>query len=61
MKGLSAKLNLQFCPQPQEQLNILTAYLRSNYFYCIWCGTVHDDERDLKQNCPGPTRADHDE
>lgn len=47
--------------EPQEQLNILTAYLRSNYFYCIWCGTVHDDERDLKQNCPGPTRADHDD
>ncbi|KAK8746240.1 hypothetical protein OTU49_017318 [Cherax quadricarinatus] len=47
--------------EPEEQLNILTAYLRSTYCYCIWCGTVYDDERDLKQNCPGVTRADHDD
>ena len=47
--------------EPQEQLNILTAYLRTQYLYCLWCGTVYDDERDLKQNCPGPTREDHDD
>lgn len=47
--------------EPQEQLNILTAYLRSQYLYCLWCGTVFDDERDLKLNCPGPTREDHDD
>ncbi|XP_045598202.1 G patch domain-containing protein 11 isoform X1 [Procambarus clarkii] len=47
--------------EPEEQLNILTAYLRSTYCYCIWCCAVYDDERDLKQNCPGPTRADHDD
>ncbi|XP_071547481.1 G patch domain-containing protein 11-like [Panulirus ornatus] len=47
--------------EPEEQLNILTDYLRSTYMYCIWCCTVYDDERDLKQNCPGPTRADHDD
>lgn len=47
--------------EPEEQLNILTSYLRATYCYCIWCGTVYDDERDLKQNCPGPTRADHDD
>ncbi|KAK7065282.1 G patch domain-containing protein 11 [Halocaridina rubra] len=47
--------------EPQEQLQILTAYLRSTYVYCLWCGTVYDDERDLKLNCPGPTREDHDD
>lgn len=47
--------------EPDVKLNILTSYLRSTYFYCIWCGTVYDDERDLKQECPGPTRADHDD
>ncbi|XP_037785828.1 G patch domain-containing protein 11-like [Penaeus monodon] len=47
--------------EPEEQLNILTAYLKATYCYCIWCGTVYDDERDFKQNCPGQTRADHDD
>lgn len=47
--------------EPEEQLNILTAYLKATHCYCIWCGTVYDDERDFKQNCPGPTRADHDD
>ncbi|XP_068223608.1 G patch domain-containing protein 11 [Palaemon carinicauda] len=52
---------LEYDFEPQEKLTILTLYLRTQYFYCLWCGTVFDDERDLKQNCPGPTRVDHDD
>lgn len=43
-----------------DQLLILTAYLRKEYLYCIWCGTKFDDEEDMKSNCPGTTREDHD-
>lgn len=42
-----------------EQLEILTRYLRKKHYYCIWCGTSFNDEDDLKENCPGDTRSDH--
>lgn len=42
-----------------EKLNILTKYLRTRYFYCIWCGTRFNDEDDLRDSCPGNTRDDH--
>ncbi|XP_076341695.1 G patch domain-containing protein 11-like isoform X2 [Tachypleus tridentatus] len=29
---------------PSEKLEILTAYLRSTHFYCVWCGTAHEGE-----------------
>lgn len=44
-----------------EQLEILTNYLRKQYFYCLWCGTTFTDEPDLAANCPGQTREDHDD
>ncbi|NXA14735.1 GPT11 protein, partial [Sapayoa aenigma] len=43
-----------------EKLHILTAYLREEHFYCIWCGTTYEDSEDLSSNCPGDTAADHD-
>ncbi|XP_047105707.1 G patch domain-containing protein 11-like [Schistocerca piceifrons] len=45
--------------QTPEKLEIITLYLRRTYHYCIWCGTEFDDEKDMQQNCPGSTRADH--
>ncbi|KAJ8412775.1 hypothetical protein AAFF_G00117260 [Aldrovandia affinis] len=45
---------------PLDKLQILTSYLRGVHFYCIWCGTTHNDEEDLTSNCPGDTAADHD-
>ncbi|GLG99271.1 G patch domain-containing protein 11 [Gryllus bimaculatus] len=45
--------------ETQEKLEILTLYLRKAHLYCIWCGTKYDDDADLSQNCPGPTRDDH--
>ncbi|KAJ7401896.1 G patch domain-containing protein 11 [Pitangus sulphuratus] len=45
-----------------EKLQILTAYLRKEHFYCIWCGTTYEGENseDLSSNCPGDSAADHD-
>ncbi|XP_059482233.1 G patch domain-containing protein 11 [Neocloeon triangulifer] len=45
--------------EPEDQLEILTIYLRRTYLYCIWCGTQYEDEDDLAQECPGSTRNDH--
>lgn len=42
-----------------EQLEFLTKYLRETHCYCIWCGAVYDDDKDLRDNCPGVTRDDH--
>ncbi|KAJ8360049.1 hypothetical protein SKAU_G00165740 [Synaphobranchus kaupii] len=43
-----------------DKLQILTSYLRGVHFYCIWCGTMYNDEDDLTSNCPGDTATDHD-
>ncbi|XP_006018482.1 G patch domain-containing protein 11 isoform X1 [Alligator sinensis] len=43
-----------------EKLQILTAYLRGEHFYCIWCGTAYEDSEDLSSNCPGDSSAAHD-
>ncbi|XP_027841330.2 G patch domain-containing protein 11-like [Aphis gossypii] len=42
-----------------EQLEILNFYLRQTYNYCVYCGTVYDDETDMMEECPGPNRQDH--
>ncbi|XP_064623477.1 G patch domain-containing protein 11-like isoform X2 [Lineus longissimus] len=56
-------------PEPEEeecnleepdQLAVLTEYLRSTYFYCLWCGITYNDSEDLEDNCPGDTSTDHD-
>ena len=43
-----------------EKLALVTKYLRSTYFYCIWCGTAFEDMEDLDQNCPGDNAEIHD-
>lgn len=45
--------------QVQEKLEMLTLYLRKTYLYCVWCGYSFEDEKDLQQDCPGPTKDDH--
>lgn len=42
-----------------EQLEILNFYLRRTYNYCVYCGTVYNDEKDLEGECPGSNRQDH--
>jgi len=46
--------------EPSEMLPILTQYLRCEHHYCLWCGITFTNIDDLEQNCPGPTRDDHD-
>lgn len=42
----------------EDKLEMLTRYLRENYYYCIWCTVQYNDENDMKE-CPGCTRDDH--
>lgn len=46
---------------PSEQLKTLTSYLRGEHHYCIWCAIHFNDDNDMADNCPGPTRQDHDD
>ncbi|MCJ8730851.1 hypothetical protein PDJAM_G00189180 [Pangasius djambal] len=50
-KELTSLLKLQF----------ITSYLRSEHFYCIWCGTAYRDEEDINTSCPGGTASNHNE
>lgn len=43
----------------KERLHVLDEYIRSNYFYCLWCGYKFDNNDDIKQNCPGNSRQLH--
>jgi hypothetical protein len=45
----------------EEQLEILTDYLRMKHLYCVWCGTAFEDSEDIKTNCPGNTAELHDD
>jgi len=45
--------------EPPEKLEILTLYLRRTHLYCIWCGVQFDDDKDMRDACPGPSRDDH--
>ena len=40
-------------------LKKMIEYLRSTYFYCIYCGCDYSDEQDLAVNCPGWNRDVH--
>ncbi|KAJ1527390.1 hypothetical protein ONE63_007374 [Megalurothrips usitatus] len=42
-----------------EKMEMLTKYLRSTYCYCIWCCVKFDDDKDMQNECPGPSRDDH--
>lgn len=44
-----------------ERLSEVNNYLRSVYHFCIWCGIKFDSPGDLSTNCPGSTRAHHDD
>lgn len=45
----------------EENLFQIIDYLRGNYLYCIYCAFTATDEEDLRTNCPGPYRLDHDD
>jgi len=43
-----------------EKLGLLVTYLRTEHTYCIYCGINFYNEKDMTDNCPGPSREDHD-
>ncbi|ANB11384.1 hypothetical protein AWJ20_4193 [Sugiyamaella lignohabitans] len=45
--------------EKSHQLFRVLIYLRSVYFYCMWCGFSYNDENDLEENCPGMLEQDH--
>ena len=42
-----------------SHLKKLLSYLRSTYFYCIYCGYAYSDPLDLETGCPGCDRSVH--
>ncbi|SCU90592.1 LADA_0F05160g1_1 [Lachancea dasiensis] len=42
----------------QQVLGIQT-HLRTEYFYCFYCGAQFSSEEELFGNCPGPSKEDH--
>ncbi|KAJ8936449.1 hypothetical protein NQ314_012311 [Rhamnusium bicolor] len=45
----------------EENLFAIIDYLRSKHLYCLYCVITGIDIEDLKENCPGPYRLDHDD
>jgi hypothetical protein len=66
---IEGKESISIAPVPHEfemipnteKLWIINNILREKYWYCIWCGTVFDDSSDLRANCPGNERNDHED
>jgi len=44
----------------EENLFVIIDYIRSKHLYCLYCVITGIDVEDLKENCPGPYRVDHD-
>ncbi|KAJ3105342.1 G patch domain-containing protein 11 [Phlyctochytrium planicorne] len=45
----------------EDKLRKVVGYLRSNYFYCLWCGDRYQNEEEMNTHCPGEWRDDHDD
>ncbi|KAI8851436.1 hypothetical protein BC829DRAFT_116678 [Chytridium lagenaria] len=45
----------------RRELLEVVRYLRTMYFYCLWCGDRFKDEAELTQYCPGEWKDDHDD
>lgn len=45
----------------EENLFAIIDYIRSKHLYCLYCVITGIDMEDLKENCPGPYRMDHDD
>ena len=42
-----------------DKLILCLEYLRTRYFYCLYCGCAYNDQEDLVKFCPGMTAEDH--
>ncbi|KAJ3126917.1 G patch domain-containing protein 11 [Physocladia obscura] len=47
--------------EPGEKLLHVNEKLRSEYFYCLWCGDRFNNFDEMISVCPGSTKGDHDE
>ncbi|KAL1492705.1 hypothetical protein ABEB36_010921 [Hypothenemus hampei] len=45
----------------EENLFAIIDYIRNKYLYCLYCVITGIDVEDLKENCPGPYRMDHED
>ncbi|KAJ3027018.1 UNVERIFIED_CONTAM: G patch domain-containing protein 11 [Siphonaria sp. JEL0065] len=43
-----------------DKLYQVNAYLRSKYYYCVWCSDKYANLDEMESHCPGSTRDDHD-
>ena len=44
-----------------EKLELLITYLRLTHLYCMFCGINFENEEEMNNSCPGPSREDHDD
>lgn len=44
-----------------KRIETICAYLRENYFYCVWCGARYESIDDLVNNCPGLSQNEHED
>ncbi|GMM39066.1 Cmg1 protein [Saccharomycopsis crataegensis] len=44
---------------PDEIIDKLIIFLRSECYYCFWCGNKFENDEQLLKFCPGPYEEDH--
>lgn len=42
-----------------QRIFMLVTYLRTQWYYCLYCGTQYADEKQLYEMCPGITSEEH--
>lgn len=57
--GEDEELDLFMQMDIDERIMRLNVFLRSELYYCIYCGIKYKDEEDMFKHCPGITEADH--
>ncbi|SCU88952.1 LAFA_0E15434g1_1 [Lachancea sp. 'fantastica'] len=44
---------------PLQQIRGVHVHMRTEFFYCFYCGAQFATEEELLQKCPGPVKEDH--
>lgn len=57
--GEDEQLGLFMQMDIDERIMRLNVFLRSELYYCFYCGIKYKDEEDMFKHCPGITEADH--
>ncbi|KAJ3327666.1 G patch domain-containing protein 11 [Blyttiomyces sp. JEL0837] len=47
--------------ETKDKLKVVIGYLRSEHYYCLWCGDRFANNEEMSRLCPGDTRDAHDE